>query len=230
MGDYTVRYTAEDGCGNTSSCEFVMHVADLAPPVAACDEHTQVALGGTGMIFVDASTFDDGSYDNCADVHFKARRMLSNDCQTDTLFHDQVKFCCDDINDTIMVVFRVYDVDVPAGTVGLDDYEPHFNDCMVEVFVEDKIKPVCTAPDHTTVACENFDPSLWAYGFAEGLDNCCLDTITTTTNYALFDTLCNKGTITRTFRVFDCAGNSSQCTQRVVVEYIQDYYVPSRTM
>ncbi|MEZ4919840.1 MAG: T9SS type A sorting domain-containing protein, partial [Saprospiraceae bacterium] len=222
---YTVVYTAADECGNISSCEFELTVADLAPPVAVCDEHTQVALGGTGMAFVDASTFDDGSYDNCADVHFKARRMDSNDCQTDTLFHDQVKFCCDDINDTIMVVFRVYDVDVPAGTVGLDDYEPHFNDCMVEVFVEDKIKPVCTAPAHTTVACENFDPSLWAYGFAEGEDNCCLDTITTTTNYALFDTLCNKGTITRTFRVFDCAGNSSQCTQRVVVEYIQDYYV-----
>jgi hypothetical protein len=40
-----------------------------------------------------------------------------------------------------------------------------------------------------------------------------------------FDTLCNKGTITRTFRAFDCHGQSSQCTQRIVVNYEQDYYV-----
>jgi hypothetical protein len=41
----------------------------------------------------------------------------------------------------------------------------------------------------------------------------------------LFDTVCNKGTITRTFRAFDCHGFSSQCTQRVIVTYEQDYFV-----
>jgi beta-glucosidase/6-phospho-beta-glucosidase/beta-galactosidase len=93
--------------------------------------------------------------------------------------HDQVKFCCSDINDTIQVVFRVYDVPVPAGTVSLDAYEGHFNDCMVQVFVEDKIKPVCTAPAHTSVTCESFDPSLWAYGAATATDNCCDPNIAT---------------------------------------------------
>ncbi|MCC6972187.1 MAG: hypothetical protein IT434_18395, partial [Phycisphaerales bacterium] len=117
MGVYTLRYTAEDGCGNISTCEFQMTIADLVPPVSACDEFTQVALGGNGEAFVNAATFDDGSYDNCAPVTFKARRMNANDCQTDTVFHDQVKFCCDDINDTILVVFRVYDVPVQPGVV-----------------------------------------------------------------------------------------------------------------
>jgi hypothetical protein len=225
-GVYTVRYTAGDQCSNQSSCEFEMVVADLVPPSVSCDEHTQVALGGNGEILVNASTFDDGTYDNCSDdVWFKVRRMVPNTCDSVDVFDDQVKFCCEDQGDTITVVFRAYDVEVPAGIVGLDDFEPHFNDCMVQVFVEDKVKPICNAPDNVNVTCENFDPSLWAYGFAEGLDNCCLDTITVANNYALFDTLCNKGTITRTFRVFDCAGNSSQCTQRVYVEYVQDYYV-----
>jgi hypothetical protein len=49
--------------------------------------------------------------------------------------------------------------------------------------------------------------------------------LTHTVSYTQFDTLCNKGTITRTFRAFDCHGQSSQCTQRVVVTYEQDYYV-----
>ncbi|MBK6929473.1 MAG: HYR domain-containing protein [Saprospirales bacterium] len=225
VGTYTVRYTAEDGCGNTSSCEFQLTVADLVPPVAACDEFTQVALGGNGEALVNASTFDDGSYDNCAPVHFKARRMNDNDCQDHEYFLDQVKFCCDDINDTITVVFRVYDVPVQTGAVGQDDYEGHYNDCMVQVFVEDKIKPICNPPATANVTCENFDPSLWAYGFATATDNCCIDTITSTVNYGSFDTLCNRGTITRTFRAFDCAGQSSQCTQRVYVTYEQDYYV-----
>ena len=202
-----------------------MTVADLVPPVAACDEFTQVALGGTGEAYVDAYTFDDGSYDGCNDVHFKARRMVSNPCQSSSQFHDQVKFCCDDIGDTLQIVFRVYDVAVPPGSVSESFEEDNANDCMVFVFVEDKIKPICDAPEHVTVSCENFDPSLWAYGYAEGLDNCCLDTITNSENYALFDTLCNKGTITRTFRVFDCGGNSTQCTQRIIVNYEQDYYV-----
>ncbi|MCB0531953.1 MAG: T9SS type A sorting domain-containing protein, partial [Saprospiraceae bacterium] len=222
---YTVRYTAADGCGNTSSCEFQLTVADLIPPVSACDEFTQVALGGNGEALINASTFDDGSYDNCAPVEFKARRMNDNDCQDSDFFYDQVKFCCDDVNDTITVVFRVYDVDVQPGAVGLDEYEGHYNDCMVQVFVEDKIKPICNAPANVTVSCENFDPSLWVYGSATATDNCCIDTITTTANYAFFDTLCSKGTITRTFRAFDCGGQSSQCTQRIFVNYEQDYWV-----
>jgi hypothetical protein len=225
VGVYTVQYTAADQCGNTSKCAFQMTVADLVPPVAACDQWTQVDLGGNGMAFVDAATFDDGSHDNCAPVEFKVRRMQPNDCQLDTLFYDQVKFCCSDIDDTLLLVFRVYDVDVPAGTIGLEAYEGRYNDCMVQVLVKDKIKPTCNPPANVIVDCENFDPSLWAYGTATAEDNCCIDTLTATANYALFDTVCNRGTITRTFRAYDCAGLTNQCTQRVVVNYLQDYYV-----
>ena len=225
MGVYTVRYTAEDGCGNISTCEFKMTIADLVPPVSTCDEFTQVALGGNGEALVNASTFDDGSYDNCAPVQFKARRMNDNDCQDNNFFYDQVKFCCSDVNDTITVVFRVWDIPVPAGTVDLEFGEGHYNDCMVQVLVEDKIKPTCVAPANVTVSCENFDPSLWAYGFATAEDNCCIDTITATASYTLFDTVCNRGTITRTFRSFDCGGQQNTCTQRVVVNYVQDYFV-----
>ncbi|MCK6690896.1 MAG: hypothetical protein L6Q97_02210 [Thermoanaerobaculia bacterium] len=225
IGAHLATYTITDDCGNTATCTYRLTVDDGTPPVSACDEFTQVGLGANGMAFIDASTFDDGSYDNCSDVTFKARRMFENECQTDTLFHDQVKFCCTDINDTITVVFRVYDVPVPAGTVGLEDFAGDYNDCMVQVFVEDKIKPTCVSPANVTVSCENFDPSLWAYGFATSSDNCCIDTITAANNLSAFDTVCNKGTITRTFRAIDCGGQSTTCTQRIFVSYEQDYFV-----
>ena len=225
LGTHHVYYYATDDCGNEGVCSFELTVDDQTPPAVACDEFTQISLGLSGESYIDATTFDDGSYDNCSDVNFKVRRMATNSCDPSTQFDDQVKFCCDDIGDTIQVVLRVYDVQINAGGVSLTYEEENANDCMVLVFVEDKIKPACLAPANATVSCENFDPSLWAYGFADGQDNCCVDTITTSTNYALFDTLCNKGTITRTFRVFDCYNNSAQCTQRVIVNYEQDYFV-----
>ena len=225
LGKHIVRYYSEDVCGNFASCTFTLTVTDNVPPVAACDEITQVSLGIDGMIFVNASTFDDGSYDNCGQVYFKARRQDANGCQPNNRFYDQVKFCCEDVGDTITVIFRVYDVQVPPGEVSLTLEEQHSNDCQVQVYVDDKLKPACVPPNNVTVSCENFDPSLWAYGMPTAADNCCVDTITGSDSYAQFDTVCSKGTITRTFRVFDCHGQSNQCIQRIFVDYKQHYYV-----
>jgi len=224
-GTHTVTYHVEDNCGNTSNCSFDLTVDDLTPPVPACDEITQVALGIDGMNFVNATTFDDGSYDACSNVYFKARRLEANTCQPNDLLYDQVKFCCEDIGDTILVVLRVYDAKPPAGPVSLDFDSGNYNECQVQVYVEDKLKPTCSAPANVTVACENFDPTLWAYGMASGVDNCCIDTVLTLDNYNSFDTVCSKGTITRTFRVVDCGGQYTTCTQSIVVNYNQNYFI-----
>ncbi|MFN8303092.1 MAG: SdrD B-like domain-containing protein [Saprospiraceae bacterium] len=214
LGDYTVRYTASDQCGNVSTCQFVLTVADLVPPVVACQEVTQVSIGAGGQVEVLASSFDSDTYDNCCLDSLLVRRMgtICGDTIPDD-FGPSVFFCCDDISDTVQVIMRA------------TDCHGNHNECMIQVLVEDKVKPVCNAPANTTVSCENFDPSLWVYGYATGQDNCCMDTITVQNNYSLFDTVCNRGTITRTFRAYDCAGQSSQCTQRVFVNYEQDYFV-----
>ncbi|MBL7795961.1 MAG: T9SS type A sorting domain-containing protein [Saprospiraceae bacterium] len=226
LGTTPITYTISDDCGNQTTCQFNLTVADETPPTAVCDEFTQVSLGNNGMILVNASTFDDGSYDNCSpSVYFKARRMDANGCQPNNRFDDQVKFCCEDIGDTITVIFRVYDFQPPAGEVSLEFGEWNANDCMVQVFVDDKLKPSCNPPAQANVSCQSFDPTLWAYGFATASDNCCIDTITETRNLTLFDTICNRGTITRTFRAQDCGGLTSTCTQRVVVSYNQNYFI-----
>ena len=221
VGAQTVTYTAQDDCGNTSTCSFEVKVEDLAPPVAACDETTIVALTTNGTALVNASTFDDGSYDNCCLDGFLVARMFPSTCG-DTVFATTVPFCCDDLGEIISVIFRV------------TDCSGNTNDCMVLVEVQDQIKPSCQAPLLANVNCENFDPSLWVYGNAKVQDNCCLDStkvyqgqfgLLHSANYALFDTVCNRGTITRTFRTFDCNGNSNQCTQRIIVTYEQDYFV-----
>jgi hypothetical protein len=272
IGVTEVKYIVKDNCGNTTVCSFDVTVRDYDPPVASCDQTTTVAIGVDdpldcytaangcgfgGVTWVKASTFNDGSYDNCNGVKFTIRRMepysdvinhlSSNPCYLDSFGNpvfseqdiakmelDSIKFYCGEVGTTQTVILRVYQTD-PYGVIMFDDNgDPIYNECMIQVEVQDKLKPTCTPPANVTVNCENFDPSLWVYGKAQIFDNCCLDTskvyqgqcgLTHSANYILFDTVCNKGTITRTFRAFDCHGFSSQCTQRVVVTYKQDYFV-----
>ncbi len=225
-GITTFRYTATDACGNGSNCTFRVTVSDGVPPFVACDEFTQVGLGVNGTALVNAATFDDGSVDNCSPVRFKARRVEPNDCQSSDHFFDKVKFCCADAGDTIAIVLRAYDVPVDTGALSLTEAEDHAGDCLVYVFVEDKIKPVCTPPLSLTVSCDNFDPGLTSHGMASFADNCCLDTIwEAPPNFSQFDTFCNRGTILRTFRALDCNGLGSQCTQRLTVSYKQEYAI-----
>ncbi len=225
IGIHVVTYIITDDCGNSTTCTFRLRVEDQIPPTAVCVEFTQVSIGASGMALMNATSLNNGSFDNCSDVYFKARRMNSNGCQPSNQFHDQVKFCCEDIGDTILVVLRVYDVTVEPGDVSLGYKDNFINECMVQVFVDDKLKPICTPPANVTVSCEAFDPSLWAYGKATAVDNCEIDRIDESRNLANFDTLCNRGTITRTFRAFDAFGNSSACTQRIVVTYNQYYNI-----
>ena len=216
-----------------------------------------------GVTWIKAKTFDDGSYDNCNNIRFRIRRMGPfSDCinalnpvnghpecdqildpfpdipsefeRAITTEYDSIKFYCCEVGTTQTVVLTVYQVDANGVPAVAPDGSLVANECMIQVEVQDKIKPVCQSPANVTVSCENFDPSLWAYGRATVYDNCCLDTsrvyqgqcgLSHSASYTQFDTLCNRGTITRTFRVFDCHGQQSQCTQRILVNYEQDYFV-----
>ena len=80
VGANIITYTAYDECYNSSQCTMTITIQDLTPPVPVCDEHTIVSLtlgGQSGLTKVDASVFDDGSYDACGPVTFRARRMDS---------------------------------------------------------------------------------------------------------------------------------------------------------
>jgi hypothetical protein len=237
LGTTIVTYILTDKCGNSATCTITVNVEDNIPPVTICTEVTQVAIGygdgvtcGSGNIDVPANSFDQGSYDNCAPVYFKVRRMDNNSCDANANFKDNVRFCCSDVGNTVTVILRVYDRPTPAGNVSLDSLEGHYNDCMIQVLVEDKIKPVCTAPANVTVSCEAFDPSFWAYGAPTAYDNCCGATCPTpealSPDVSNWDATCNRGTYIRRWRATDCNGNvGAICSQRIVVNYVQDYQV-----
>ncbi|MBK8196227.1 MAG: hypothetical protein IPK76_24655 [Lewinellaceae bacterium] len=206
-GSHTVVYQAEDDCGNTSTCTFRLTVRDYVPPVAACDEHTTVAIGiddpfdcygpagpgdqpaalgdceGAGVTWVKATTFDDGSYDNCSNIKMTIRRMPEadgtySDCidglnsinghpSCDDFFPDfpteferaisegdSIKFYCCEVGTSQTVILRIYQLDDFGNFSIGPDGTPIFNECMIEVEVQDKIKPACVSPANVTVSCE----------------------------------------------------------------------------
>ena len=202
------------------------------------------------VIWVNKAIFDNGSYDNCGNILLTIRRTAPYSNFVDTLNQvnghpsctdispdfpseyeraiseqDSIKFYCGEANTTQTVLLTVYQLDAYGNiSIGANG-APVYNQCSIEVTVVDNINPVCIPPAEVAVSCEQFDPSLLSYGAPALSDNCCIDQLIKSANYSLFDTICNRGTITRLFSVLDCSGNASLCTQHVVVNYSQDYYV-----
>ena len=142
-GMSTVTYTAEDTEGNVNSCSFDVLVSDSEQPIAVCEQFTTITLTNQGNAIVNASSFDDGSFDPCGDVTIEVRRMNATCEPTDVVFGENVTFCCDDIGVEHMVVLRI------------TDESGNFNECMVMAEVQDKVPPVLVQglPD-ITVSCE----------------------------------------------------------------------------
>ncbi len=232
IGTHDVTYVAIDQCGNTESLTITIEVLDDVGPTAVCDEITQVAIGADGIATVSANTFDDGSNDNCGIDRFEVRRM-TDACSIsgNTQFGDDVKFCCADIGETVMVVFRVY------------DYYDNVGECMVEVLVEDKLAPFKTSDVvDDAITCDDYflniapaldiadangetNPQILIDLFDEPIynDNC--EAIITAT-YTRDVNSCGDGTITRTWSVTDLNENvGPSCSQTIDVSHVNDWNV-----
>jgi subtilisin-like proprotein convertase family protein len=223
LGEAIVTYTATDNCGNTSTKTIRITVVDDKIPTPICDEITQVAVNSDCIAVVDAENFDDGSHDNCAIDRFEVARMPSACIPVQTPFAPTVTFNCCDVSDTVQVIVRVYD---ECG---------NYNDCMVEVYVEDKEAPICLAPADQTINCdagynlwdlEQFGQPVFAdncdilAGFGSG--NCNIDT-TYTRTWNLDQ--CQEGVITRRWVVTDPGNLTDACEQHIYVEHVSDFRV-----
>ncbi|MEL7123313.1 MAG: HYR domain-containing protein, partial [Bacteroidota bacterium] len=217
-GLHIVHYSAIDKCGNVSKCSVRMIVEDNEQPTAVADEYTVVAIPNGGLARVRANTFDSGSHDNCSgDIYFKARRMDEGSCDwangddsgepgQQEWFDDYLYFCCEDVNQSIVVIMRVYDVDPGDGPIDPDregpggDLQGHYTDAMIIVEIQDKIPPrVEDLPDYV-IDCTDDIENLARFGSPEIYDICgyALDS---TVNYELND--CGTGYIERIFTATD---------------------------
>ncbi|MDA8692754.1 T9SS type A sorting domain-containing protein, partial [Saprospiraceae bacterium] len=193
-----VTYTVRDSCHNSASCQVSVTVQDQVEPVAICESNTTVGLTSSGSTFVNAITFDDGSWDGCGIDRFEVRRMTTDCNQDDLTFGDQVEFCCTDAGSEVMVVFRVFDT---SGNT---------NDCMVRVEVQDKIPATLECPLNVNIDCRDafdVDNLSVTFGEAKVIGNC--STPDMVSEESILDiNQCNIGTITRTFSISDNDNNT----------------------
>ena len=198
LGTHLVTYTAEDDCGNTSSCQMSVTVIDDTAPTAVCDQFTQINLASNGQATIPAITFDDGSFDNCAVDSILVSRDGINYAQI-------VHFDCNDIaTSPIMVHLKVIDV---AG---------NYNECTVEATIVDNYRPVLICPSDTTLLCHQDYSDLTRTGEPSVIESCTLDTLYYSDQVNL--NACNIGTIYRTWTAIDASNNKSVCTQTIVLE------------
>ncbi|MEO6189655.1 MAG: hypothetical protein ABIO44_04045 [Saprospiraceae bacterium] len=206
LGDHDVEYRVYDGCYNYSSCRIIVTVEDKNPPVNVCQQGIVVSMSRGDSVNVNASVFDDGSHDECHLDSFLVRRM---DNGAPCLFNDKtfktyVSFCCEDVGKKVMVVFRV------------KDQSGNFNDCMVEVEVQDKSAPVIICPHDYTIACtKHIDTvDLRRFGQPNYYDNCVVKM------HEYVDTFLNQcgiGYLRRNFVIEDNMKRMDTCSQKIFV-------------
>jgi hypothetical protein len=172
LGYFDILWRVRDDCGNLAICETTIFLYDNTPPVAYCDKHTVISINNQdpmGVALLPASVLDDGSFDNCGPVTFRARRMTScinfdwttngmahqpdgiiNNFDRGLAYHEFVPVsCCDAGEDYVLVQLEVM------------DQHGNVNYCMVEVQVQDKVAPLITCPPDITVSCSFwFDPDI----------------------------------------------------------------------
>lgn len=204
MDTLWIVYRVTDACGNESLCNIVIEVKDMQAPTPVCEGYTVVSLEDQGWADMLAESLDDHSYDNCEIDRFEVKRE-SSPCgfPEDLEFSEKVNFCCEDVDQGhITVYMRVWD---KAG---------NYNDCKVNVNVQDKIAPVITCPEDITLNC-TFDYTDTTYtGVATATDNCSAEV-----TYRDIKNLnkCNIGTISRVWSARDPQGRVTTCTQRITL-------------
>jgi len=118
-GVHRIHYKVEDGCGNFSTCSFLLTVVDGKKPQAVCRNLNidLMAMNGNGMAQITASMVNLASTDNCTPAH---KLLLS---VTPSVF------TCDDLgpNEVELTV---------------TDAEGNFDICIAIVNVQDNMK-VC---------------------------------------------------------------------------------------
>ena len=219
VGCVWVRYIVEDDCGNVVDAFTEFTVVDVNPPNPVCLEFTVVAFGADGTAKVKAESFDNGSFDNCGTVDFRAREMGSGD------WIEKLEFSCDEFtcDESQMVELIIFDQMIMDGTTfegDLDDLpeDINYSICMAEVGFQDKIKPtILSGPGSAVLACDEIianeaelleilNPASFNFD-----DNCgeVTPTLLTNVNFPLGGNECGGGSVTLTWVAEDECGNVS---------------------
>ncbi len=200
QGLHKIEYIATDACGNKAACIVHVEVRDVDGPTAVCN-NSQVAIGPSGWVDVNANTFDDGSYDDCCDaVTFQVKRVD----QITTDFADFVSFSCEDLGKNVDIILQV--IDCFGNT----------SQCTASILVINDNSTNIQCPANLTIACQTDYADLNIFGAPTLMDNCGQPNFQVQNNFDIDS--CGAGIITRTFSIIDGGVTTGTCTQEITIE------------
>ncbi|MBL7821652.1 MAG: T9SS type A sorting domain-containing protein [Saprospiraceae bacterium] len=212
-GKHSFNYIAIDPCGNSDTCTSYVWVKDRITPSLVCPPALIVSLDPRGQVILTAEHVASRGLvtDNCCIDTVLIRRMSAS-CgyPQDTLYSDEVHFCCEDIRDTIMLVLKA------------TDCSGNMNFCMIQIYVQDK-NPVAppSCPNDITISCSVDYTDLGETG-AYYVVTSCLDSITSTFRDSLAIDSCRNGAVYRKFYLSYPDGSAdSSCSQ--VINILNNY-------
>ncbi len=129
-GTHSITWTAEDGCGNFSTCSYLFTVKDCKKPTPYCiTSLTTVVMPSSGMITINAEDYDFGSFDNCTpteDLIYSFSAVTSDKTRT---------FTCANIpnGESADIELRMYVTDKD----GNQDY------CTIEIVLQEGTEDQC---------------------------------------------------------------------------------------
>ncbi len=205
LGDHIITVSATDDCNNTATCQYTVTVVDDDDPVLVCS-NLNITLDAMGMAFLYANSTAFNATDNCG-IALREIRRMDDSCDTpeNLVFGPFVKFCCDDVGDTVMVVFQATDI---AGNTAI---------CMIQVTVKDADDPIALCrnaciflgPDgNVTLSPDSVDNGSY--------DNC--EIVSKTLSDSLFNCDDIGAHIIVVLTVADVQGNTASCTAMVEVK------------
>lgn len=237
----TFTLYATDACGNVTSQDYNVNIVDNVSPQAVCVEEHRVSLNSNGTVRVYAQAFNNNrSSDNCGIERMHVRRAdkrnavtstatpcdyttanTNDDCASSDVrdyWNDYVDFDCGDAGRIdIMVQVRYVDA---AGNL---------SDCMVNVTVDDKTRPICVSPTNISRDCTSDD--LLDYGalftVPAAYDNCGIASVVPSDNRVLAIS-CISSSVTRTWVFTDCAGNNTSCSQTLTVNPLSGFRITTQ--
>lgn len=200
-----IAFFITDECGNgPTMCNREIVVRDMEKPTPACEGFTVTTLSDDGWAEVFATSFDDSSWDNCGVDYVEVRRENSPcGIPADLSFGESVNFCCADVlNSPVKVILRVYDIN------------GNYNDCVINVTVDDKNPPIITCPQVSfTFDCKEDLSGTSKTGVPTITDECITNFNTHFRDFENFND-CGIGSITRRWYLGPNGDFSNQiCTQ-----------------
>lgn len=199
IGVYPISYTARDACGNTSQCQTTFSVTDNTIPTAVCDDELIVTLNNNQVAVVEATSFDEQSFDNCCVESVTAKRAD----QPNANYTASIRFDCNDMAKTIEVFMKV------------TDCYGNYNVCKTKATIIDILPPTIQCPPPVTILCTDNSLDLDLTGEPLAGDDCGILDLSYVDRF--IPITCKTGTIRRTWTVTDMYGLKTSCVQNINV-------------